>query len=441
MLNNRISSKLLLLFVSLSMLTGVIARISTIMNNPIVKLWKEFFIIGLLCLAILVILPKVRIHTLFLFFAVCLTTVSLIYMNLDINLTVLFYQLKLDLILFLFVIAVYDNLLTLEKDVLENYLKKLFKIFILFTTINAIVIVLEHFFSAQFMAMLGFKDEQWGADTGIKIVSTDGIMRSPGLLTYFVPAGTLMLMAFIVTVETRKLFKMRRRLRLILLCLFTVSMVFTTYKTAIIGFIFYLTLKLIEFIFRKYAVVFTTFITIGCFIIFFISTHFMSIYYFVDKYSPSIAYNSILIRILQHHAILDSMETTKQVLFGVGMGLNGTFGLDKTAFNINPLPTDSTYIYLASNYGFLGVFAFLFIFIWVAVNLFKTPSFDVFGMRYIAIYTISIEFFYNNFISSFPTNIIAITMMVIPFVKGYHVKAAEKKEKARKRELINTRAI
>ncbi|MED3814393.1 hypothetical protein P4573_19240 [Priestia megaterium] len=437
----RITSKLLLLFIALSMLTGVIARISTIINNPILKLWKEFFIIGILGLAILVILPKIRIHTLFLFLITGLTTIAFLTMNLNINMTVLFYQLKLDLVLFLFIIAAYDSLLILKRDELESYIKKIHKTFMVFAVINAIVIVFEHYFSAQFMALLGFQNEQWGADTGIKIVATDGVIRSPGLLTYFVPAGTLMLLAFIVTIETRKAFKMRRSLRLMLLALFAISIVFTTYKTAIIGFIFYLTIKTFEFIFRRLYLIFTTLITMVCFTIFFVSTHFMNIYYLVNKFSPSIAYNSILIRIQQHLAILDSMETTKQVFFGVGMGLNGKFGLDKTAFNINALPTDSTYIYLASNYGFVGVFAFLAVFIYVAVKLFNNRSFDVFGIRYIVIYTFAIEFFYNNFISSFPTNILVITMILIPFARSYHVKVAVKKEKKHKRELINAKAI
>lgn len=423
------------------MLTGVIARISTVTNNPILKLWKEFFIIGILGLAILVILPRIRIRTLFLFWITVLTTIAFLTLNLNINMTVLFYQLKLDLVLFLFIIAAYDSLIILKKDELEDYIKKIYKIFMVFAIINAVLIVVEHFFPGQFMAFLGFQDEQWGADTGIKIVSTGGVIRSPGLLTYFVPAGTLMLLAFIVTIETRKAFKMRCSLRLMLLALFTISIFFTTYKTAIIGFIFYLTIKTVEFLFRRLWLIFTTLLTLGFFTIFFVSTHFMNIYYFVNKYSPDIAYNSILIRIQQHLAILETMKTTKQVFFGVGMGLNGKFGLDKTVFNVDALPTDSTYIYLASNYGFVGVFAFLAIFIYVAVKLFNNRSFDIFGIRYIVIYTIAIEFFYNNFISSFPTNILTIAMILVPFVRSYHVGVAVKKEKKLKREIVNAKAV
>ncbi|WP_416045947.1 hypothetical protein [Priestia megaterium] len=407
-----IPSKILLLFLFFIFFTGVIGHISYLVGFSVIKLWKEFAIITLFASVIFFRLPSIYKHTLIFIYGLGIFFILYLFNSLWLNITLIIYQFKMDLIIFIFIIAAVDSLLMLKAEKYERTVKKIVKLIISLGFLNGCAIILQRLFSHQFMNLVGFQSEQWGMDIGIKIVATGGHIRSMGLLTYFVPAGTLMLICLIILVETRKYLNRSRKSFVFLFLFFTLSMIYTTYKTAIIGLMVYLFIKIIEKTFGIFKNIVITMFSLPLFLLFLVSTHSYGINDFVAKYNAEMAYNSIFLRVVQHTAVINSMHTIKEFMFGKGAGYNGVFGLDKSVYGIDALALDSTYIYLLSNYGFVFVFLFVIVMTYLIINFFKHKQYDIFGVRYLLFYTLFVEFFYNNFFTSYPTNVVIIVLTV-----------------------------
>ncbi|OKP25246.1 hypothetical protein BSQ35_01840 [Serratia liquefaciens] len=90
--------------------------------------------------------------------------------------------------------------------------------------------------------------------------------------------------------------------------------------------------------------------------------------------------------------------------------------MDKSEYGINAIATDSAYIYLVSNYGYVGFFTYLFLLIYIQIKLFVIKDCDVFGARHLIFFTLSIELFYNLGLGNFPNNIFLVVFVAIPFV-------------------------
>lgn len=412
-----LTQRILLIFMLLTFISGLIGYMATALNNPIIRLWKEFYLYGMFACAMMSIMPYISRKLFVSLWAVATFFLLGYALNSTLPITIIIYQIKLDSLVMVFCITA-AVIISLQQGQVDAFVKKVGKVFIFGAFLNALFILLQHFYQGNFFDILGISS--YGYDTGVKVITVNGTVRAIGLLTGFVQSGTLMMVAIISLIELRlsKTLKISVIPFFIMLAVFATALVFTTYKNGIVGVCLYLMLKLIDsirnkkFVFRIWSLIVPS---IFCF--FAISTHSLWFFKIVDKINPFFAYYSIYIRVMQHRYIVDSLHTFKEIMFGVGMGVNGTgnFVFEKTGIDQKPVSLDSTYIYLLSNYGFSVVVLAVIILATVLFLLCKLNKYDIFGARYIVIYTLTIEFFYNNFMLNFPVNLYIILMILIPF--------------------------
>lgn len=403
-----IELKIIVVFFILCFFSGVFGYASYLLDNQYIKLWKEIYII-LMCILIFDIKLK-NININILFFSLIgggFFFIEIIYsLLIDIPNDIIIYQLKNDLLLFLFAICIYLFFLKIDNETIKDFSIKLIKIMIFLGSINAIVMILEFVFFEQFLNLIGLDMGNWGTSVGVKIITAGETLRPIGLQNGFVQAATLVLMAFIILNENKVYNIKNRIIKYSLEIIFLVAILLSTYATAIIGLIVYLVIKFINKIFKRDTFIFFSVIL---FIFFLYTTHGLGIYEFVNDIYPDKAYSSILLRVLQHWEIINEVsQDSISFLLGIGLGTNGIFGLDKEVYGITPIATDSAYIYLFSNYGVIGVFFYVFILIYFLINFYKK---DILGIKYCLFYILIIDFFFNGTIGNFPVNFILLLLI------------------------------
>lgn len=411
-------NNLLLLFLFISFFSGVVSLASVILNLAILKLWKEGFMALTLVVAIFYsggrISSKSIVPTVILF-AILVFALFTIASDFNSKNFIIFYQLKFDVLPMLFLVAVLILLSKQSLNDLEALCRTIAKMMLFLGGVNAVAIILQQLFPDSFMGLLGLSSGEWGSETGVRLNSTEGNIRAIGFQLAFTMSGVLMFFCLVVSVEVRKFFG-GKRWPLLFSPLFLIAIICTTYKTAILAALVYILTKLIEFLFRKYSNIIIFFMGLIIFTFFCYSTHSYDIYEIVRKYNENAAYNSIYLRVWEHLKILSDLDSTAKILFGAGLGLNGTFGLDKAEYGIQAIPIDSAYIYMVSNYGFIGFFTYLTLMVYLQFKLYRIKKFDVFGARYFVFFTLTIELFYNLGLGNFPNNILLILFVAIPFV-------------------------
>lgn len=411
-------NRFLLLFLFISFFSGVVSLASVVLNMAILKLWKEAFMALMLVVAICYsggrVSAKSIIPTIILL-AILTFAILTIATNFNSKNFIIFYQLKFDVLPMLFLIAVLIILSKQSLQDLEALCISVAKMMFFLGGLNAVAIILQQLFPDSFMGLLGLSAGEWGSDSGVRLNSTEGNIRAIGFQLAFTMSGVLMFFCLVVSFEARKLFAGKRWL-LFFSPLFMVAIICTTYKTAILAALVYLLTKVIEFLFRRTSGIIVFCMGLVIFSMFCYSTHSYDVYEIVRKYNENAAYNSIYLRVWEHLKILSDLDSTGKILFGAGLGLNGTFGLDKSLYGIQAIPIDSAYIYMVSNYGFVGFFTYLALMVYLQFKLYKIKRFDIFGARYFVFFTLTIELFYNLGLGNFPNNILLILFVAIPFV-------------------------
>lgn len=403
-----IELKIIMVFFILCFFTGIFSYLSYLLDNQYIKLWKEIYIIIMCILLFDIRLKKIDINVLFfLLIGGGFFFIEIIYsLLMNIPNDIIIYQLKNDLLLFLFAICIYIFFIKIDDKKIKDFSIKLIKIMIFLGAINAITMVLEFVFFEQFLNLIGLDMGNWGTAVGVKIITAGEALRPIGLQGGFVQAATLVLMAFIILNEN-KIYNIKNKIiKYLLEIIFFVAILLSTYATVIIGLIVYLAMKIINKILKINTFIFFSVIL---FIFFLYTSHGLGIYEFVNTIYPDKAYSSILLRVLQHWQIIDEINQEGiSFLLGTGLGINGMFGLDKEIYGITPIATDSTYIYLFSNYGIVGVFLYVFILIYFIINFYKK---DILGIKYCLFYVLIIDFFFNNTITNFPVNFILLLLI------------------------------
>ncbi|MFU0758434.1 hypothetical protein ACLHG3_002360 [Serratia marcescens] len=414
----RIPIILLLLFLALCFFSGVIGVVSAMLNFPVLKVWKEAFIVLLFIVALCFSKGKVSSKIIIPVVLLMLIGGFSIYSMLDIvssHTFIIFYQLKFDIVPLMFIVTVLLLFAKMSKEELLSFSVKFVRMTLFLGALNAIAVILQQLYPDSFMGLLGLDAGQWGSDAGVRLNSTEGNIRAIGLQLSFTMSGVLMLFCLILSVECRHFFK-SRLLRVIFFLLFFVAIFCTTYKTAVIGLMVYFFVKFFEGFLPSISKV-AIFIIGGVLVLLFVySTHSYAVYDSVRVYNQTAAYNSIYLRVLEHHKIIASLDSLGKILFGAGLGINGTFGLDKSQYGINAIPTDSAYIYLVSNYGYVGFLTYLFILVYIQFKLFAIKDCDIFGARHLIFFTLAIELFYNLGLGNFPNNMFLVVFVAIPFV-------------------------
>lgn len=406
------------IFLILCFFSGVIGVASAMLAMPVLKVWKEAFIVILFIVALLFSKGKVSNKIIIPVAILIAISIFAIYSMLEIlssHTFIILYQLKFDIIPVLFIVAVLLIFSKMSKDELLSFSIKLVKLVLFLGALNAIAVILQQLFPDSFMGLLGLDAGQWGSDAGVRLNSTEGNIRAIGLQLSFTMSGVLMLFCMILSIECGRFIK-SKFLKTFLFLLFFVAIICTTYKTAIIGVMVYFLVKFFEKFLPSISKIAIFIIGLIILLFFVYSTHDYAVYNGVRVYNQTAAYNSIYLRVLEHHKIIASLDSLEKVLFGAGLGINGTFGLDKTEYGITAIATDSAYIYLVSNYGYVGFFVYLFILIYIQIKLFAIKACDVFGARHLIFFTLVIELFYNLGLGNFPNNILLIVFVAVPFV-------------------------
>ncbi|HAT5022004.1 TPA: hypothetical protein I9790_004863, partial [Serratia marcescens] len=327
----RIPIILLLLFLALCFFSGVIGVVSVMLNFPVLKVWKEAFIVLLFIVALCFSKGKVSSKIIIPVVLLMLIGVFSIYSMLDIvssHTFIIFYQLKFDIVPLMFIVTVLLIFAKMSKEELLSFSVKFVRMTLFLGALNAIAVILQQLYPDSFMGLLGLDAGQWGSDAGVRLNSTEGNIRAIGLQLSFTMSGVLMLFCLILSVECRHFLK-SRLLRVIFFLLFFVAIFCTTYKTAVIGLMVYFFVKFFEGFLPSISKV-AIFIIGGVLVLLFVySTHSYAVYDSVRVYNQTAAYNSIYLRVLEHHKIIASLDSLGKILFGAGLGINGTFGLDK----------------------------------------------------------------------------------------------------------------
>ena len=418
-----IEKKLMIFFITISLFSGIMGYLSYIMDNPIIKLWKEIYVLFFsLCIIFFNIDKIVRTNINYKFLLTIFISIffflEIVYSSLilEIPLIVILYQLKSDLLLFVFFVQVYIFFFSLSKEQLKIFSKSIIKIVIFLGLFNAIAMILQTIFFEQFLNLIGLDFGNWGTKVGLRIETVgEDILRPVGFQTGFIAASTVSLLSFFIMNENT-IYRIRSKfIKLILNIIFIVSIFLSTYATAIIGLVTYFIIKGIYFIklnklYKKYVIYLFCVLLFG---LFFYATHGLDIYEFVAEYYPDKAYSSILIRVLLYSDVINEWSNNiLSLLLGVGLGTNGTYGMEKDLYGILSIPLDSTYIYMLSNYGIIGVIFYVFIMIYFILYFYNN---DMLGINYFCIYILIIEFFFNNFMVDFPLNFIIMILIPLNF--------------------------
>lgn len=400
--------KIIEFFYILCFFSGIFSFLSYLVDNQYIKLWKEVYVILMCILFFDIKLKNININVLFfLLIGGGFFFIEIIYgLLMNIPNDIIIYQLKNDLLLFLFTICIYLFFIKIDDKVIKDFSIKLIKIMIFLGAVNAIAMILEFVFFEQFLNLIGLDMGNWGTAVGVKIITYGEFLRPIGLQSGFVQATTLVLMAFIILNENMIYNIKNKIIKYLLEIIYLVAILLSTYATAIIGLIVYF---IIKFIYKIFKINIFIFFSVILFIFFLYTTHGLGVYEFVNTIYPDKAYSSILLRVLQHWQIIDEISQNGiSFLLGVGLGINGMFGLDKELYGIIPIATDSTYIYLFSNYGIVSVLFYIFILIYFIINFYKR---DILGIKYCLFYVLVIDFFFNNTLTNFPVNFILLLLI------------------------------
>lgn len=415
-----IEKNMILVFIIISFFSGILNYLSYFLDNEFIKIWKEIYIILLCTLVFIFNINIVKIkHNLYLiciiwlYFFVLITYSLLNYIPVEI----IIYQLKNDFLLIVFFIAIYCYICNLNEKEIECLLRKIIKYIVCLGAINAIAMILEYIFFEAFLNIIGLDRGNWGVSVGVKIITFEGNLRPIGFQSGFVQSSTLVLIAYFLMNEN-KIYRIKNIfIKWISHFIFILAIIMSTYVTAILGLMFYFFIKLISNIDQfniKNNINMFFLLNIFVFILLLYTTHGMGIYEIANIFYPDKAEYSILYRIIQHLNIIEDItQSSVSTFLGIGLGVNGNFGLDKSLYGIVNKTTDSAYIYFFSNYGILGVCIYVLSIIYCIIKLFKN---DLIGLKYCLIQVLVIDFFFNNTVTNFPVNFILILLTGISFV-------------------------
>lgn len=402
---------LMILFVIICFFSGILTYSSYMIENEYLKIWKEIYILllGLFTCIFNFKFSRIKINYnfFFLFIILIFFLIEIIYSYLlGIAPVIIIYQLKNDLLLFLFAIYISIFFISLNKDEIRVFSIKIIKIIIFLGIINAIAMILQYVFFEQFINLIGLEMGNWGTKVGLKITTVGESLRPIGFQFGFVQAATLVYISFIIMNEN-KFYKIKYKfIKYLFNIIFITAIILSTYATSIIGAIIYIGIKSINKLFKLNLFIIPS---IMIFLLFIYTTHCFDIYDIVSKISPSKAYTSIFLRVEQHLQIInDVSQNLGSIFWGIGLGVNGLFGLDKELYGIVALATDSTYIYILSNYGFIGVIIYVFILFYYMLVFYKN---DLLGIKYCLFYILIVDFFFNNTIVNFPVNFLIILLV------------------------------
>lgn len=394
-------------FMLIMILPGIMSVLAIAVDFRLIKLWKEFFVIFIFFICIFRCKCKsisvVIIATFFLFI------LELLY-NLikGIPFEYIAYAWKTDFILYIWGASLY-LISKKEKNISIYNLDFVLKILIAGGVVNAVFGIIEAVFFKELLDFFGIS--KYGIDSGVYIGTAFGYLRPIGLQMGIVQYATLLVFSYITFVENSRLYKGRGRVAVHFL--FLIAIISSTYFTAILFLLVYACLKMLQMIFRDkkfdrrlyYSALIICFLGTG---LINTSLDFAELF---SEISPAKYESSILPRIHQFLIVWEDVSSSiENVLLGVGYGIYGKGGLEVKTNLMDPMAIDSGFLYLLGNYGVivtLGWIAFLIL------QIIKNRKYDCVGIKYILLYILAIELFFNNIFRDFPNNFILFMLLTL----------------------------
>ena len=240
----------------------------------------------------------------------------------DDNKTLVFYQIKSDIIPFLFPLAFFC--LIKNNNDANIIFERICKLFVIIGVFNSLLIFVQRIFSSWFLVLLQIDDmnNQAGA-SGLRLDNLDSSLRAMGSMTTFINSGTLMVYCIFIVLESGFYSKTKK---VIYSALFVAAAIMTTYKTGMVALALYIPIKIVLFfvkgkVSKKLAIALYTIIIFAV-----MAFSFNSLFLYNKIKNTTLqdaAYNSIYLRVIQHQDILKDVER-ESLLTGVGVGVNGT---------------------------------------------------------------------------------------------------------------------
>lgn len=427
---DEIYEKIYLYFIGLSLsIIGPVSYISYLIDAPIIKLWKEFYILIMFLISFYLLIKNKKNNVIKLtIIIISVYFVWILYSISFVDIRQVFYQIKLDLFNIIFIFNTITVFLV-SKD-RKVYLIKIIKIILIFSIVNSALVIFQGLFSKFYVTkVLGIEWGAWSRKYGISVIISNGKFRSMGLMNSYVSVAELLIIAIILVNEVKDAVKFSNKIKYLLLIIFTVSVYFTTYKTAYLWLVFYFGLKILSWLLLKlnnknikkvydkirmnYYNANLLILTVILLLFQWVITNTLIFYKLIEKISPKIAYNSIYLRVEFHNSIINQMDTFAKKMMGLGMGLNGSYNGKVKLNGIRPVPLDSSYVYALSNYGFLGLILYISIIMIIMVLSIVYNELDKFGVKYLMSYLLCVQMFFNNLSTSIPISYIVIILILI----------------------------
>lgn len=425
----------MIVFICLSIsCSGIISIIAHRLNFDFLNLWKELGVSIITFLALLLVIKKKERKLIKIFIAITITIILYFLLTIVRGYPVVIpiYQIKMDGFTFMFIFDCFVFHSIASNVDGKQYYRKIINFIIIVGVINSIVIILQRYFPEfYFEKIVGVTWGNYGHHGGITLYTTLGKFRAVGIFTSFTVAGDFMYIAILLLMETKNKFT-RKKIKFTLLVLFLVASIFTMYKNVMLGLIFYGLLKFVRFIGNKKNIrninAAIVAIIVSIFSMLYIVSTTLLLYPIIESLFGKLAYNSIFLRVQFHKSIFNLLNGIFGNIFGAGMGVYGTYGLDKTQFGIEKIPLDSGFVYVLSNYGYLGIFIMLFAFIYILYRVNKSDVEYKYLALYIVSYLLCIEMFFNNFIMNIPVPYLLIGILTKFIYDDYHKNNKPRKD-------------
>ncbi|BEM08382.1 hypothetical protein I5N09_06055 [Serratia marcescens] len=340
------------------------------------------------------------------FFILSYILATLLFSKFDMTRIAIQFRVELFAISAILIAALASMFSTEEK---KNIVSVFIKFYIIFCSINALATIAEFFSAELIFQVLGFNPgpmlTAFGKDNGLVLRTTDGYLRALGLLTTPFSLSEYLFfglaLASFVSAKRRALFTF----------LMIAGILCSTSKTAFVMMVIYVLYMIINrLVSNQRALRFITWITVVVSIVFFLSVTNTFIYEVFSSKENTYAENSIFLRILYIEQVLDSAYS---IYFGSGYAVNGS-GMVGVEDNTTAIPLDSLYIYLLSNYGFVGVLVFVFGAFLLLVSLYKKTSTVLpHGVYLYWLISLLTNFAYNNPFTNYPGYIFPIIITAL----------------------------
>ncbi len=373
--------------------------------SPQFGLYKEFFCILIIILSTLfyrINLPKEYYFTLFIFFIISLT--SIFVSNIYNPLPIYNYLYEAKITFFYFILILMLFMLTRSNRNTVLALKLFVNVFLFFSIINIFFAYFQRIYFNDIINHFGFNSfddirDTFASENDIVIQTQGGVFRAIGTFsTPTVLAEYLLFSGFFFALKFQHIC-----IKLIWFILCAIGVYCTSYKTSLM----YLpAVAMLVFLPIAYVKIGTILYSIVLFVFGLISTQTYFIYDIVKDISPLYAEFSIRLRVKFSYDVYSQMKNIWQFLFGVGYGYNGGF----LGYFYGSVPLDSIYLWVLSNYGFIGVIlALCGLILFYCYRPYK--QLKIFDNDYAVLYLLKqyiflmiiANFFWNNAFINFPS--------------------------------------